>query len=134
MYGLACIVFVGHYRPIGITVRSALVQFSNFKNFLWVCWFLGKKLSNFIYPVWKLHNPYCHNVLICRCACYHSNSTKGGQKGRFFFIHIKRAIFKQGKGVENLVHMKYFLIKFGYDNFVRDNRIGFAFKSLGLLK
>ena len=29
-------------------------------NFLWVCWFLGKNLSNFVSPVWKLHNPYCH--------------------------------------------------------------------------
>ena len=32
----------------------------NFNNFLWVCWFLGKNLSNFAPPVWKLHNPYCH--------------------------------------------------------------------------
>ena len=39
---------------------SPLVQFSKFKNFLWVCWFLGENLSNFIYPVWKLHNPYYH--------------------------------------------------------------------------
>ena len=38
-----------------------MVQFSKFKDFLWVCWFLGKNLSNFVYPVWKLHNPYCHN-------------------------------------------------------------------------
>ena len=40
---------------------SPLVQFSKFKNFLWVCWFLGKNLSNFVPPVWKLHNPYCHS-------------------------------------------------------------------------
>ena len=65
----------------------------------------------------------CPHMSLC-------NSTKGGQKGRFFFIHIKRAIFKQGKGVENLVHMKYFLIKFGYDKFVRDNRIRLFFSSL----
>ena len=38
-----------------------LTQFSQFNNFLWVCWFLCKNLSNFVYPVWKLHNPYCHN-------------------------------------------------------------------------
>ena len=31
-----------------------------FNDFLWVCWFLCKNLSNFVYPVWKLHNPYCH--------------------------------------------------------------------------
>ena len=39
---------------------SPLTQFSKFNNFLWVCWFLGKNLSNFVPPVWKLHNPYCH--------------------------------------------------------------------------
>ena len=41
---------------------SPLTQFSKFNNFLWVCWFLGKNLSNFVPPVWKLHNPYCHNI------------------------------------------------------------------------
>ena len=41
---------------------SPLTQFSKFINFLWVCWFLGKNLSNFVPPVWKLHNPYCHSV------------------------------------------------------------------------
>ena len=28
-----------------------------FNNFLWVCWFLCKNLSNFVPPAWKLH---CH--------------------------------------------------------------------------
>ena len=41
---------------------SPLTQFSKFNNFLWVCWFFGKNLSNFAPPIWKLHNPYCHNV------------------------------------------------------------------------
>ena len=40
---------------------SPLTQFSKFNNFLWVCRFLGKNISNFVPPVWKLHNPYCHN-------------------------------------------------------------------------
>ena len=40
---------------------SSLIQNSKFNHFLWVCWFLGKNLSNFVPPVWKLHNPYCHN-------------------------------------------------------------------------
>ena len=39
---------------------SPLIQNSEFNNFLWVCWFLGKHLSNFVSHVWKLHNPYCH--------------------------------------------------------------------------
>ena len=41
---------------------SPLTQFSKFNNFLWVCWFFGKNLSDFVPPVWKLHNPYCHNM------------------------------------------------------------------------
>ena len=41
---------------------SPLVQNSKFNNFLWVCWFLCKNLSNFVPPAWKLHNPYWHNV------------------------------------------------------------------------
>ena len=41
---------------------SPLIQFSKFNNFLWVCWFLRKNLSNFVPPVWKLHNPYYHII------------------------------------------------------------------------
>ena len=43
---------------------SPLTQFLKFNNFLWVCWFLGKNLSNFVPPNWKLYNPYYHNVHI----------------------------------------------------------------------
>ena len=35
-------------------LRPPLIQFSKFNNFLWGCWFLGKNLSNFVPPVWKL--------------------------------------------------------------------------------
>ena len=41
---------------------SPLTQFSKFYKILWVCCFLGKNLSNFVPPVWKLHIPYCHTV------------------------------------------------------------------------
>ena len=54
---------------------SSLVQFSKFNNFLWVCWFLGKNLSNFVSPVWKLHNPYCHSLGICLRFVFCYNST-----------------------------------------------------------
>ena len=46
---------------------SPLVQFSKFKNFLWVCWFLCKNLSNFVSLPWKFHNPYCH-ILDTHCS------------------------------------------------------------------
>ena len=39
---------------------SPLVQFSKYNDFLCVCWFLGKNLSNFVSPDLKLHNMYCH--------------------------------------------------------------------------
>ena len=51
---------VGRLGDFALFDTSPLVQFSKFKNFHWVCWFLGKNLSNFVPPVWKLHNPYCH--------------------------------------------------------------------------
>ena len=58
---------------------SPLTQFSKFNNFLWVCWFLGKNLSNFVPPVWKLHNPHCNTVyegeIWCLCT------VTFGQKG-----------------------------------------------------
>ena len=41
---------------------SPLVQFSKFKIFLWVCWFLCKNLFNFVSLPWKFHNPYCHKL------------------------------------------------------------------------
>ena len=54
---------------------SLLVQFSKFKNFLLVCWFLGKNLSNFLTPVWKLHNPYCHITHIPQYSIKQQNSS-----------------------------------------------------------
>ena len=46
-------------------LRPPLTQISKFNNFLWVCWFLGKTLSNFVPPVWNLHNQCCHNSHFC---------------------------------------------------------------------
>ena len=39
---------------------STSYNLAKFNNFLWVCWFLGKNIFNFVPPAWKLHNPYCH--------------------------------------------------------------------------
>ena len=69
------IVLLNHYslmkermRKIRMTLRvkfwhfltPSLYQFSKFNDSIWVCWFLGKNLSNFVSPAWKLDNPYCH--------------------------------------------------------------------------
>ena len=51
---------VGRLGDFALFDTSPLTQFSKFHNFLWVCWFLGKNLSNFVPPACKLHNPYCH--------------------------------------------------------------------------
>ena len=72
-----------------------LIQFLKFKKILWVCWFLGKNLSNFIYPVWKLHNPYCHS----------------GDHTGTYFIHdeefvlasVTKPVYKQNDEFETLV-------------------------------
>ena len=41
-----------------------LHQFSKFNNFLWVCWFLGKNLSNFKPLACKLNNSHYHTDYI----------------------------------------------------------------------
>ena len=58
---------------------NILVKIHYFNNFLRVCWFLGKNLSNFVSPIWKLHNPYCHTYAhqklmpqIFRPSCCHA--------------------------------------------------------------
>ena len=53
---------VGRLGDFALFDTSPSIQFLKFNNCLWVGWFLGKNLSNFAPPVWKLHNPYCHNV------------------------------------------------------------------------
>ena len=49
-------------RILALFKSSPLHQFSKFNNFLWICCFLGKNLSNFIPSAWKLNNPYYHNL------------------------------------------------------------------------
>ena len=49
---------------------SPLHQFSKSNNSLLICWFLGKNVSNFVSPAWKLDNPY-----------YHSNHIRTGELG-----------------------------------------------------
>ena len=75
-----------------------LHQFSKFKNFLWVCWWLGKNLSNFIYPVWKLHNPYCHSTQSCK-----SRSSMNWQSFLKAFLGQAMNLLKYIKGFMNLI-------------------------------
>ena len=51
---------------------SPLHQFSKFNLFLVLRWVLGKNLSNFISPAWKLDNPYFHNTCwpYIQLTCY----------------------------------------------------------------
>ena len=51
-----------HWKILALFDISPLHQFPKFNNFLWVCWFLGKNLSNFVSLDLKLHNCYCHNL------------------------------------------------------------------------
>ena len=41
---------------------SPLHRFAIFNNLLWLCWFLGKNLTNFVSPSWKLDSPYYHTT------------------------------------------------------------------------
>ena len=53
-------------KPMEVKLRSKMSHWPKIphryvpKCFLWVCWFLDKKLSNFIHPILELHPPYCH--------------------------------------------------------------------------
>ena len=72
---------------------SPLTQFSKFNNFLWVCWFLGKNLSNFVPPVWKLYNLYYHNE---RHEFEHRiKDGKEGYSDNGFPIQVIRALKRQ---------------------------------------
>ena len=51
---------------------SPLTQVSKFNNFLWVCWFLGKNNSNFVYP----DNPYCHTHYVPICTIWQFTKLK----------------------------------------------------------
>ena len=62
-----------------------LLHFQRYKICLWTCLFLAK-LSNFVFPSLRFHNPYCHtpyillefivacNVIVC-CHNFEGNST-----------------------------------------------------------
>ena len=54
--------FVKNWRDFRKLLRPPLIQFSKLNDFLWVCWFLGKNIFNFVPPFWKLHNLYCHSM------------------------------------------------------------------------
>ena len=74
-----------------------LHQFSKLNNFLWVCWGLGKNLSNFVPSARKLDNLYYHNTRRTIFASLHctplilsfcsSGKGKNDRDGRSFMTH-----------------------------------------------
>ena len=58
-----------------------LIQFSKFNNFLWVCWFLGKNISNFVLPAWKLHYRNYHNA--------QKEKKQGIENSNYFLLYPK---------------------------------------------
>ena len=48
------------FWPRELTLKIKLQEFSKLNNFLWVNWFLGKNISNFVPFAWKLNNWYYH--------------------------------------------------------------------------
>ena len=69
---------------------------SKFNNFLWVCWFLGKNLSNSVPPAWKLNNPYYHTLHACfdmwfRTKCFSMKKDRLCEKNSsIFFLFVCR--------------------------------------------
>ena len=86
---------------------SPLTQFSKFNKFLRVYWFLGKNLSNFVPPFWKLYNPYCHikqspEFMIPTfqedfwITLLNQKSQNAGTSCTFFVILLKNLTFEGG--------------------------------------
>ena len=80
---------------------SPLTQFSKLNNFFWVCWFLGKNVSNFVYPTWKLDNPYYHNIHKARScskdisSCQNVTKTIRIRIFGFFFMKIQSFVINK---------------------------------------
>ena len=84
-----------------ILVSLPLIQNSKFNNFLWVCWFLWKSLSNILPPAWKLHNPYCHTraatckirAILAACPAHHIYEDNDHGTNEAMTKHIIRIYF-----------------------------------------
>ena len=63
-------------QTLALFDTSPLTHFSKFYNFLWVCWFLGKNISNFLPLSWKLHNSYCHNQKLIELPTFRQHTLK----------------------------------------------------------
>ena len=77
IFGIEDWLWKSSFGTFETSLMSLLTQFSKFNNFLWVWWFLGKYLSNFVPPVWKLHYLYCHNLQCCPVSVPHRLATPG---------------------------------------------------------
>ena len=90
---------VKFWHVLALFDTSPLTKFSKFNNFVWVCWFWGKNLYNFVAPDWKLDHPYYHNHRphllgiseqnICDQMsddfCWHSVHPQGKNWGEYFY-------------------------------------------------
>ena len=56
--------------------RSTLHQFSKLNNFLWVWWFLGKNLSNFVPPLENLTTPITMTIIHFQTSCFDKKRNK----------------------------------------------------------
>ena len=94
-----------------VKIRHFLtIQNSKFNNFFLVCLFLGKNLSNFVSPLWKLHNWYYHNgnlwkyvvkthFLFCSAtvAGWGRTTKKRNRTSQMFLLHNKVNVEKLQK-------------------------------------
>ena len=85
---------------------SPLTQFLKFNNFLWVCWFLGKNLPNFVPPAWKLDNLYYHSI--------HTTST--------MYIGVMNQIMRPLRQLSKYLRGLYLLIHTNFYLFLASNQ------------
>ena len=106
---------------------SPLTQFSEFKNFPWASWFFGKKLSNVVLPIWKLHNPYCHSVQ----SWIGLNSSNITSYTKLKATTDERVKFQKSAGI-NILHLNIFFQKPIFAN--NKNQSSFEVCTLILIK
>ena len=76
--GLTCTLY---FYPFHLWFSAP--HYTNFQNnFLWVCWFLDKNISNFVPPSWNLDNPHYHTI-------YLSNKCKKNHQYQILAVMLK---------------------------------------------
>ena len=100
-------------------LRPPLIQFSKFKNLLWVCWYLGKNLFNFVPP---FENSTKRIAILCNNYLNFSSNTGDCKRIR---LGTKP---KPPYGLEVFKGYKNVMIRRDFANFLINHPVAKAFE------